>query len=213
MSLVEQMIDDPNSPLKMEDAEELQKLSPQILQRLAIGLQPQLVTNSDREKELRSDLQNCQKDVMDLLVAEQEMRTELEQLGVYEPSVLAQIVPVMNSAPLSPESLSEEAVVKYVQNAQTVTGNVLREALQARELGRAKAITTIVSNSKVFTEEELRRKHTPELLKLADFVQQSCTTRETPVLNWAGAGLADMSINQSTTACPGSPLDLPTTLQ
>ncbi len=214
MKLVERIINDPNSSFRAEDAAELEKLPQDVLQRMAIGLQPQAVTNADssRENDLREDLDACQKDILELLSTEQSIRKELESYGDHSVSVLEQFIPVMNTT--QAEELSEEEVMDFVKNSHTMTGGVLREALAARESGRAKAIEVIVSNSSLFTEAELRRKFTPELQKLADFVLQTRPApAETTVFNWDGAGLADQSVNQTTAVVYGAPLELPSTFQ
>ena len=214
MKLVERIINDPNSSFRAEDADELEKLPQDVLQRMAIGLQPQAVTNADssRENDLREDLDACQKDILELLSTEQSIRKELEGYGGHPVSVLEQFIPVMNAK--QAEDLSEENVMDFVKNSHTMTGSVLREALAARESGRAKAIEVIVSNSNLFTEAELRRKFTPELQKLADFVLQARPAQaETTIFNWDGAGLADQSVNQTTVTSYGAPLELPSTFQ
>lgn len=216
-SLLDRIINDPNSTFKEDDAAALAALPPEVLQRLAIGLQPQAVAvanedGSSREVDLREDLQACQQDILSLLATEKDIRQELTGLsGTPQASVLEQILPVMNSAQ---GEVDEQAVADFVKNSQSVTAQVLREGLGARDANRAKAIDVIVSNSQLYTEAELRKKFTAELMKLADFVQQvrPAPQPEVAVYNWDGAGIADQSVSQSTARFE-APLELPSTFQ
>lgn len=218
--LVERIISDPNSSFCEEDAAQLAKLPKATLQRMAIGLNPRAVSveNADsREEALRADLHDCQQDVMTLLATEQDIRKELEgAFGVHESSVIEQFVPVTNAAAPKAE-VSEQAVSDFVRNSKTPTATVLREALAARDRSRAKAIEIIVTNAQgMYSEAELRQKFTPELMKLADFVQQQrrSVQNDIPVYNYEGVGLADRFV--STASDMGrfdEPLNVPSTYQ
>lgn len=217
-NLVEKIISDPNSSFRSEDAEELSKLPQDLLQRLAIGLQTNaepVAKAGSHEADLREDLRNCQQDIMELIATEQSIREELESIsGEHQPSVLEdmfskipQEVAVANAAP------TEQAVMDFVEHSNTVTAEILREAMAARDEGRKQAIETIMSASPtLYTENELKRKFTPELRKLAEFVNSAkpVAVKETTVYNWDGMGLADRSI--TTPSGFGVPLEIPSTL-
>lgn len=218
MSLIDRLINDPNSTFKAEDAEELSKLPPAVLKRMAVGLQPRAVVNEDsgRENDLLSDLQACQKDIVTLMETEKDIREELaNEYNNDRPSVMDQVVAVMNqSAGDTSGELTEKQVIDYIQTSPSVTGRIMREALQTRDKGRKEAIEVIISNSEnMFTPEELRRKFTPELMKMAEFIKRNRQTPplEAAVLNYSGLGLADQSINQTTTYGGGGPLEIPST--
>ena len=220
--LCEKIINDPNSTFTEADAEELRKLSPEVLQRLYLGMgnadasEPAPVMNEENQKaELEEGLRECQQDLVDLVATERELREALGTLsGEQVPSILAQLMPVPKK---EPAELTEQAVMDFVENSQTITAVVLREALETRDEKRKEAIDVIISNSAQYTIEELRTKVTPELNKLVGIVTEhqinNAQQQEVKDWTWDGVGLADRNTgNLASSYRYGSPLELPTTL-
>lgn len=220
--ICEKIINDPNSTFNAEDKEELRKLSPEVLQRLYLGMgtatpsEPVPVTNEETQKaELEEGLRDCQQDIADLLAAERELREGLYALtGEQIPSIIAQYMP----KPKKEEAeLTEKAVMDFVETSPTITGVVLREALVTRDEKRKEAIDVIVANSAQYTVDELRAKVTSELNKLVGIVTEhqvnNARREEYNDLTWDGAGLADRNTgNLASSYRYGAPLELPTTL-
>ena len=220
--ICEKIINDPNSTFTEADAEELKKLSPEVLQRLYLGMgnadasEPVPVMNEETQKaELQEGLRECQQDIVDLIATERELREGLSALsGEQIPSVLDQFVPKPKK---ETAELTEQAVMEYIENSQSMTAIVLREALETRDEKRKEAIDVIISNSALFTVEELRTKVTPELKKLVGVVMEhQPVNNQRPDdrdLSWEGAGLADRNTgNLASSYRYGTPLELPNTL-
>lgn len=224
MDIVEQIINDPNSTFTEADLDELKKLSPEVLQRLYLGMgntventEPVPVTNEETQRaELEEGLRECQQDIVDLIATERELREGLSALsGEYVSSVLDKFVPKPKKEAVE---LTEQAVMDFVENSQTITAVVLREALVTRDEKRKEAIDVIVANSAQYTVDELRAKVTSELNKLVGIVTEhqinnSRSSEEYNDLTWDGAGLADRNTgNLASSFRYGTPLELPTTL-
>lgn len=220
--ICEKIINDPNSTFNAEDLEELKKLSPEVLQRLYLGMgnadasEPAPVMNEEEQTaELEEGLRGCQQDIVDLIATERELREGLYALtGEQVPSILNQYVPKPRKVEAE---LTEKAVMDFVENSPTITGVVLREALVTRDEKRKEAIDVIVANSAQYTVEELRTKVTPELNKLVGIVTEHQVNNARSVeyndLTWDGAGLADRNTgNLASSFRYGAPLELPTTL-
>ena len=220
--LIEKIISDPNSPFSEDDVAELSKMKPATLKRLAIGMQTQdiAVSNASLIEARMEDLENCQKDLMEIIGVEQSIRQELKGLGVSTNTVLEQFVPVHNQA--KPNAVrfntAEEAedTLTALRKSGFPIAYVIEEALAAREQSRQKSIETIVHNSGgQFTHEELRRKYTPELQKLAACLENARQSSYVPVHNYDGAAMADFAPSGGLTGVRqfGQPLDLPSTFQ
>lgn len=215
--LVKQILEDTNSPFNKSDEEQLAKLPEDVLQRLVVGLQGSpSTTEQETDPDVllnarKADLADCQSDIKELLKVEQGIRQDLATLGVQSVSVTDAFVKNVSSAPVE---LTEENVMQFVNTSKTITAMILREGLEARAVNRSKSIDVIVANSQVYSEEELKQKFTPELQKLAAFIQQTRiqTTPDITVYNWEGAGIADRTATMGKQQfC--EPLQLPSTFQ
>lgn len=225
--ICEKIISDPNSTFTKADLEELKKLSPEVLERLYLGMgnadasEPVPINNADetneetQKAELREGLRECQQDIVDLIATERELREGLSALsGERVPSVLEQFIPKPKKESVE---LTEQAVMEYIENSQSMTAVVLREALDTRNEKRQEAIDVIISNSSLFTVDELRKKVTPELKKLVGVVMEHQPVNNQRMddrdLSWEGAGLADRNTgNLASEYRYGTPLELPNTL-
>jgi len=194
--LVDTLVNDPNSPFAEEDADALKQMPPGLLQRILAGMQPPEQT---QEASLRAELKTCQEDIINLLASEKEIRKELEEHGILVDSVLTQIMPSnMPQGNGSQEVATEELVQRFVNTSSSPMAEMIREGLDARKQGRSKAVQTIQQATNSFTVEELDKMSTKELLKWAEVLRIKRSSQfETPVYNWEGAGVADMSGNQS----------------
>lgn len=212
MSFVDTLVNDPNASFSEEDVKAIEQLSPELLQKIAMfGSQPRTETESDgAEAALLSELKECQEDIVKLVANERDIRKDLDAYGVSTRSVLEKINPVF-VANQSEGGIDEDAVMDFVYNSKSYTAEMLREGIDARKQGRAKAIQTIMqAANNAFTQIELDNMPTPNLLKLASVLRSKRQDRfETPVYNWEGTAIADRSVGNS--GCMGAPLDvLPT---
>lgn len=190
--LVDSLVNDPNSPFSAEDTAELEQLSPELLQRVMAGMQPSEMT---QEASLRAELKTCQEDILKLFAAEKDILKDLESCGIRMDSIRSQIAPV---AVANQSTITEDVVEDFVFNSSSPFALMLREGLDARKQGRAKAVQTICQATKSFSAEELDKMPTGELLKWADVLRVKRPSQfETPVYNWDGAAAADRCVNQS----------------
>lgn len=222
--IVDQILSDPNTTFRAEDAESLRKLDKGTLKRMMIGMQSQATSDPadmsgsdddseemNRIEELQKELSGYQQDLQTLIIAERDVRNELDSYGVKTNSILDRFVAVTNQrAPSRPEDLSEQEVLEYVHKAKTPLAVYLREGLSARKTNRAKSIDVIVKNSRIYSQAELERMFTPDLEKLASFVLATKQSQpEVPDYDWVGSGMADQSVNQNSLGRMGGTLDLP----
>lgn len=219
--IVDQLIDDPCSTLNEADAAELRKLDPGVLKRLLLGLPTADSKVSEEEPEddtaqvdeLQEALASTQQHLRELLDAEKEIRSALNEFGVKTAPVVERQVAVANqrSTPHAGD-LTPELVMEWVRKATNPTATALREGLSALRLSRQKSIDVIVNNTSEYTPQDLQRMSTADLGKLARVLEDRASryTQE-PILSWEGVGLADQSSNQTPLFRSGGTLDLPST--
>ncbi len=200
--LVDSLVNDPNSPFSEEDTEQLEQLSPELLQRVMAGMQP---TEMTQEASLRAELKTCQEDILRLFAAEKDILKDLESYGIKMDSIRAQIAPV---AIANQSAATEDMVDDFVRHSSSPFAAMLREGLDARKQGRAKAVQTICQATKSFSPEELDKMPTGELLKWADVLRDKRATAQydTPVYNWDGSAAADRFSNSQSGVNLGEPL-------
>lgn len=216
MSAIDEIINSPNSPFSDGDVEQLKQMSPELLQRIALLSSQSQTQESDgesAESSLKAELKTCQEDILNLLASEREIRKELETYGISASSIIEKIVPPQTKVQ-GGTSMSEDDVMEFIHSSNSITAQMLREGMDARRQGRSKAVQTILqaTGNETFTQEELEKMPTPELLKWASVLRTKRSAQfDTPVYNWEGTAMADRSVGHSSSGYLGAPLDvLPT---
>ncbi len=209
-SLVQQILNHPNSAFGPNDEAWLSQTAPEALQRILLSMEtaPTMTTNADPVAVLQEDLAACQSDIKNCLGEEQRILTELASRGVQARSILTQTgIQTHNAASV----LNDDTVHKYLSQNRTPLTVVVSEGMVARNEARRKSVDFILQNCNgAFAPQELEAMPTPTLQKWASTLQSQ---RPAQHQQWAGAAFADQTmpgtaaytLNES----DGEPLEMP----
>ena len=192
-TLIEQIVNHPNSSFAPEAIAELEILSEPVLQQVLFSLASapekevqtlnSTQTNSAELQTLLEDLKICQEDLQSVAREETRLLTALNKFGVKRPSVLT--YNTNNAA-----SMNDLMIQKYIQSAGTPLAVMLCEGVAARRELRGKAINEILScSSSVYSPQDLERMSSADLSKLSSALQVKA--RPVPQPDFSAMAMAD----------------------
>lgn len=225
--LIHKLISNEHSAFSEADLDILNGMSDDILKRIFLSTSAAgssfapkktdaAVSNQVTDEQVQKAITACmqtlkkvQKQIFELRAAESKVLDDLSKLGANEKSIFN----------VDYSTISEADINLFVQNSQSDAAQVLREALEIRNRGRADLISQVITNSNgLFTEEDLLYKTLEELQKLATLAGGSGNVQQLgalpapliqpngSVLNWQGAGIGNIPIVNE--AGGGEPLGL-----
>ena len=209
LSLIQQILNHPNSAFGPNDEGWLAKTSQDALQRILLSMEttPVMTTNVDPAVALREDLALCQADLKNVLGEEQRILSELAALGIPARSIVSTGIQTTNAA-----NLNDDIVHNYLTKNRTPLTSVVSEGMVARNETRRKSVELILQNSSgVYSPQELEAMPTLSLQKLVAALQ--IPRQQQPHPQWAGAAFADQVVPgmpvHITNESDGEPLEMP----
>ena len=194
-TLIDQILNHPNTAFTPETAFELEVLSEPVLQQLLLSMTSVPNNNNDTKtlnssvphsaelQALLDDLVTCQEDLTTIAKEETRILGTLQKFGVRRPSVLT-----YNTR--NAQQLNDVMIQKYIQAGTTPLAVVLQEGIAARGELRTKAINEILScTSGVYTTHDLERMGSSDLAKLSNALVKTRPTSLVP--DYSAVNVAD----------------------
>jgi DNA polymerase III gamma/tau subunit len=192
-SLIDQIVEHPNSTFTPESISELEILSEPVLRQILLGMTSMndadvqtlnsSMPNAAEIQTLLEDLAACQEDLQTATKEESRILSTLQKHGVNRSSVLTYNT---NNAAM----LNDKSVYQYVQTNSTPVSVALREGIAARAELRSKAIQEIMScTSGVYTAQDLDNMPSSDLSKLSTALAKSRPVNQIP--DYSALNVAD----------------------